>query len=46
MDDIVDALAAAVTGFLSNGDLSTLPEVPEQDERGRPMEMVYFPSAS
>jgi predicted RNase H-like nuclease len=42
-DDIVDALAAAVTGFLSNGDLSTLSEFPEQDKRGRPMEMVYFP---
>jgi predicted RNase H-like nuclease len=44
-DDIVDALAAAVTGFLSRGDLATLPEVPEIDRRGRPMEMAYFPCA-
>lgn len=44
-DDIVDALAAAVTGFLSKGNLTTLPESPEIDARGRSMEMVYFPAA-
>lgn len=41
-DDIVDALALAVTGYLSSGDLATLPEKPLSDERGLPMEMVYF----
>ena len=44
-DDIIDALAAAVTGFLSRGNLTTLPESQEIDEWGRPMEMVYFPVA-
>ena len=42
-DDIVDAIAAVVTAFLSKGDLISLPETPENDERGQPMEMVYFP---
>jgi predicted RNase H-like nuclease len=41
-DDILDALAAAVTGYLSKGDLDTLPETPESDEQGLPMEMVYW----
>jgi len=40
-DDIVDATALAVTGYLSAGDLETLPEIPKRDERGLPMEMVY-----
>jgi predicted RNase H-like nuclease len=40
-DDIVDALVAAVTGFLSKGDPATFPDPPEKDELGLPMEMVY-----
>jgi len=42
-DDIVDALALAVTGYLSAGDLETIPETPERDEMDLPMEMVYYP---
>jgi len=41
-DDIVVALALAVTGYLSAGDLETIPETPERDEMGLPMEMVYY----
>ncbi|MDE2861639.1 MAG: DUF429 domain-containing protein [Chloroflexota bacterium] len=43
-DDILDALAAAVTGWLwksGRGTLATLPAVPPRDSRGLPMEMVY-----
>ena len=42
-DDILDALAAAVTAYASQGKLQTIPEVPPKDPRGLPMEMVYFP---
>jgi len=41
-DDIIDALATAVTAFLSKGTLSTLPRHPQRDARGLPMEIVYF----
>lgn len=41
-DDILDALAAAITAFLGNKHLLTLPEKPEVDSRGLPMEMVYY----
>ena len=41
-DDVVDALAAAVTGGLGAADLKTLPRNPENDEQGLPMEMVYW----
>ncbi|MEJ2226037.1 MAG: DUF429 domain-containing protein, partial [Syntrophobacterales bacterium] len=41
-DDLMDALAAAVTGLMSGGKLKTLPETPERDAHGLPMEMVYF----
>ncbi len=41
-DDIVDALAAAVTAYHGQGKLRTLPENPTQDQRGLPMEMVYY----
>jgi predicted RNase H-like nuclease len=41
-DDILDALAAAVTAKLANGSLRSLPEVPERDLTGLPMEMVYY----
>ena len=43
-DDILDALAAAVTGWLAGigkGKLATLPENPCMDAHGLPMEMVY-----
>lgn len=41
-DDLMDALAAAVTGFLGGGKLNTFPETPPRDAYGLPMEMVYF----
>jgi predicted RNase H-like nuclease len=41
-DDLLDALAAAVTGLISGGKLKTLPETPGRDAHGLPMEMVYF----
>ncbi len=41
-DDVVDALVGSVTAFLSGGGLKTLPEAPECDSAGLPMEMVYF----
>ena len=40
-DDILDALAAAVTAKLGFGGLNTLPATPETDAKGLPMEMVY-----
>ncbi len=39
-DDIVDAMAAAVTACCPDN-LRTLPAVPERDDKGLPMEMVY-----
>jgi predicted RNase H-like nuclease len=41
-DDLLDALAAAVTGLLGGTRLQTLPPSPERDSMGLPMEMVYF----
>jgi predicted RNase H-like nuclease len=41
-DDILDALAATVTGVGGNGRLVTTPEEPERDSKGLPMEMVYY----
>jgi len=41
-DDLLDALAAAVTGLLGGKKLKTLPETPERDSHGLPMEIVYF----
>ena len=44
-DDILDAMAAAVIGKISRGFLQTLPENPEKDENGLPMEIVrVFPA--
>ncbi|MEX2531617.1 MAG: DUF429 domain-containing protein [Gemmatimonadota bacterium] len=40
-DDLVDALAAAVTGWIGGDRLQSLPGVQEADPRGLPMEMVY-----
>ena len=40
-DDILDALAAAITARAAPDGLLTIPETPEVDSRGLPMEMVY-----
>ena len=42
-DDILDALAAAVTGLMGVDNLVSIPQEPEFDERGLRMEMVYYP---
>jgi len=44
-DDIVDAMAIAVIGKISKGCLQTLPETPDTDESGLPMEIVRMVSA-
>ena len=41
-DDILDALAAAVTGYHGYDALRTLPQNPVVDIKGLPMEMVYW----
>lgn len=41
-DDILDALCAAVTAKYGFNELKTLPEAPEHDIFGLPMEMVYY----
>ncbi len=41
-DDILDALAAAVTGLMGGQNLASIPQEPEFDERGLRMEMVYY----
>ena len=40
-DDILDALAGAVTGLMGGHNLASIPQKPEFDERGLQMEMVY-----
>ena len=40
-DDILDALALAITSLQLEGREATLPENPEKDNTGLPMEMVY-----
>lgn len=40
-DDILDAIAAAITASADPRALRTLPESPPIDSEGRPMEMVY-----
>ena len=42
-DDILDALAAAVTGLMGKQNLTSIPQEPEFDKRGLRMEMVYCP---
>lgn len=42
-DDLVDAFAVALTARGDAAGLATLPEDPEHDERGLPMEIVYRP---
>ena len=44
-DDILDALVAAVTAYLSQGDegrLQTIPALPSTESTGLPMEMVFL----
>ena len=41
-DDILDALVAAVTARCGHGRLKTIPGCPPQDDKGLPMEMVYY----
>jgi predicted RNase H-like nuclease len=41
-DDIIDALAAAVTAKLGFGKFSAIPKIPQVDSKGLDMEMVYF----
>jgi predicted RNase H-like nuclease len=42
-DDILDALAAAVTASKGEQVLINIPENPEIDAKGLPMQMVYYP---
>jgi predicted RNase H-like nuclease len=41
-DDIVDALALAVSARCADGELATLPAEPPTDDEGRPMEICYY----
>jgi len=41
-DDILDALALAVTASFGKDNLKSLPEKPEYDSRGFPMQMLYY----
>lgn len=41
VDDILDAVVAAVTARRDESGVATLPESPPTDERGLPMEIVY-----
>lgn len=45
-DDIIDALALAVTAWLSREALASVPETVECDETGLPMEIVFAPPAA
>lgn len=45
-DDILDAMAAAITASTDPAALRTLPEHPTMDSRGLPMEMVYVEDLS
>ena len=45
-DDILDAMAAALTASGNLSELRTLPERPPWDARGLPMEMVYLPRSA
>lgn len=40
-DDVLDALVAALSASTSSGRLSTIPNPPEIDSKGLPMQMVY-----
>ncbi len=42
LDDILDALVAAVTAYRGRGELKMVPKNPPTDPKGLPMEMVYW----
>ena len=42
-DDIIDALALAVSAWLSQGQLARVPAEPDTDALGFPMEIVFLP---
>ncbi len=42
MDDILDAMVAAVTASFKERGLSSIPQIPEHDSLGLPMEMVFY----
>jgi predicted RNase H-like nuclease len=42
-DDVVDALAAAVAAYVTQGSPLSIPEIQESDSHGLTMEMVYAP---
>ena len=41
-DDILDALCGAITAKIGRESLTAIPNQPERDSEGLPMEMVYF----
>jgi predicted RNase H-like nuclease len=41
-DDILDALCGAITAKIGRENLTAIPNQPERDSQGLPMEMVYF----
>ena len=41
-DDILDALVLAVTASFGKDNLKSLPEKPELDDKGLPMQMLYY----
>lgn len=43
-DDILDALVAVVTAYKSRGKLKSIPEKPQTDSTGLPMQIIYYPS--
>ncbi|MGD8807066.1 MAG: DUF429 domain-containing protein [Chloroflexota bacterium] len=45
-DDILDAMVAAVSGYMSRGQLSAIPADPPCDAYGLAMEMVYYEPGS
>jgi predicted RNase H-like nuclease len=40
-DDVLDALAGGVAAYVTQGSPLSLPEIPDRDSHGLPMEMVY-----
>jgi len=45
-DDILDALVAAITAFAGLNALVSVPDPPESDEGGLPMQMLYRPTTA
>ena len=42
LDDVIDALVAALVGSIGGKTLRTLPSLPSRDPKGIPMEMLYL----